>query len=201
MKQKVSPCMQKIKIETIYPNDCGGYEIPLGNGCTQSFKNLKEASAFLAATNQFLTEKAFTITCIYTELYQKYRAEFWHLVHFQDTRKIESELSIADDTLKHAYLHSTMKVGHILTFINLEKSVKALQRVIIILRDLDKGRSNTTNNYFFKSLQTQLLQITADISAYSKTTAIELNDFPEACISSYKSRPTVFDLRLKKRAV
>lgn len=152
-----------------------GYAIRLGNGTQHEFKNNKAAIKFVVQTNKFLTQKYFDLNLLYAELQGKV-LEVW--LYLLDSRfeKLQRLSSDAGYILHMAHYHSRRFEGNHWAFIDLRKIANYIQEIAILLKEADKGKTNTFNLYNLNSIIERANLILADLNSYGRLKAVAMFD-------------------------
>ncbi|RYY83361.1 MAG: hypothetical protein EOO15_21520, partial [Chitinophagaceae bacterium] len=78
--------MKAVHLTTIL-NDEQGYCVPLGNGTRNIFPNKKDAKAFLAECNRFLTHKLVELNEIFSRAFLEYRQLWFTLANAKQGKR------------------------------------------------------------------------------------------------------------------
>ncbi len=147
--------MKAIRLSRITPI-AKGFRVYLGNGYTFEFKSLRSAKAFLATTNNFLTETLVEINFWYKLTHGRYRDNWLLFFHnkpslkghtYTDNLKCEKMLRDVADLLEHSFQKSATENGATWVFKNFLTALEYLEQTSLLLLGYHKKRSETAAIY------------------------------------------------------
>lgn len=141
-------------------------EICLGNGSRLLFTSKRNANAYLAETNRFLTKCLVVLNATYSSLFAEYR-DFWLVSSNTNggTRtnynnicnKVKSNLDAAGDIFDKFNLQYKSIADPYFSFIDLRKVCIFLSEAAKELQNIHKKRNHTANYYNCMVLNERLL--------------------------------------------
>ena len=196
--------MKEIRLKTI--SKVGkDYHIFLGNGTDNIFKSNRDATFFLAATNNFLTDKLRELHLSYIDLFNSFRANWFYFDNDRKTRKqplftierecnesLESIRALLDLSVQRAWFTN----GNYVVFANFFKIANYLEDTIRTLAQMYSKHSATDGIGIMDVHLRRVMRTRNELEEYGKRATTRLFKIPTH-ISEHKNYvPEFHELRV-----
>lgn len=196
--------MKEIRLKTI--NKVGKqYHVCLGNGTDNSFTSNRDATYFLAATNNFLTDKLRELHESYGDLFNSFRDTWFYFDNDRKTRKqplftIERECnekldairSLLDITVQRSWFTN----GNYFVFINFNKIAEYLEEGIRLLAQMYGKHSNTNGIGKMDVHLRRVMRTRNELDHYGKRATTRLFKIPTHISENKNYIPDFHELRV-----
>lgn len=175
MQWKNESCMKQFNLFHAKQNQSGLYEIWFGNRTCVIFKQKRQAKAFLAETNRFLTLTMVELNEVLKQIYSEYRNTWFVMQNFKNGKpinytheesKIKSALHNAEEMFERAGNTFYGSADNAWSFIYMKKICWFLNDAIALLTDIHRKRNNTMNYHILDVLKKRLITIIDTIEKY-----------------------------------
>lgn len=167
--------MREIVIKT-FVREKSEYVVRLGNGTAFRFKSEKAAKKFLADTNRFLSEVAFQLNHVLTELYQHSR-EIWLVAPDFNLAAAQSEILLLEHFIKQSYARADWKQGNFFVFIDLLKFCDHAKVLIKSLRNVKRiSQADTIRRHRLDCVFDQVQTVYIKLINYGQSACFEMFD-------------------------
>lgn len=180
------------------------YVINLGNGTSNAFTSQRDANYFLAATNNFLTDKLHDLHMNYVDVFNLFHDNWFYFDNDRKTPKfqlkaIERECEKSLESIKELLALSVDRCGftngNYFVFIHFNKIADYLEAVIREIAQISQKRSNTNAIYKMDVILKRVLIARNELSNYGKRSTTKIFRVPTH-ISEDKSYSPDFNLAI-----
>lgn len=145
--------MKKVKIKNLSKVK-RGYSVFIDSENTFIFSSEKKAKQFLIKLSKFLTQQAFELNKVYTELYSEYR-RLYFTISVSLSSVIENQFNDVSNHIKRSLMISGQNSNYF-SKNHLEQSYSLLESITYQLLGLVKKSSFTPLIYLLNSIQSHL---------------------------------------------
>ncbi|MGQ0829419.1 MAG: hypothetical protein ACT4ON_13605 [Bacteroidota bacterium] len=163
------------------------YQIYLGNGTINTFTSERDAKYFLAATNNFLTDKLHDLHQTYVDVWNRYQENWFYFENSRTTGKselyaMERNCSKQLDSIRALLDFSVQRCGftngNYFVFINFQKITEYLEDIIRLLAEMYGKHSNTNAISKMDVLIRRVLYTRNELANHAKRSTTKLFRIP-----------------------
>jgi hypothetical protein len=181
---QISPPEEDIQPVTQFGEHRGMYSVFLcGDKNRYYFNSKRDASRFIAITNQFLTRTMYKARLIYIDVLNKYHRDWGYFEHdkpgmgfpqYEMERKCERALNDIQESFNLMNERSDSPNGSTIVFNKMRVITDSLKDAIDILRQLNLKRNSTMELYVLDKLSDDVLVLEHSIKLFGEAEAKSL---------------------------
>ncbi len=174
--------MKKIKLQNISLKDKSSiftkrkmYSVFLGNDIDVFFTDLKDAKAFLVATNEFLNQKLYELNALYMELFCEYRKAWFYFFNIIDSRiqnigvtGVFREFEIIEKKITLMAARSGYQNGSSIVWHSFKISTESLQIISNSLISMYKSKKHYSEAYQVRVINERIKTLSDQLESWGK---------------------------------